>query len=168
MHNTIPKLSPLYTKWHPMWLWLGLGCEIYPVPAQTVTYRSLSDPGWIKQIKKRGNFLPVFTCWALGTLCIPPGCQWEFSHQWSSDHHSMPFDYLVSTTPHPFSCCFSVSITHQVPLCHCPVLSYFLECTISASPWLMSLHLFKCVLPLFCHLDSPTHSKTANELLYPI
>lgn len=66
----------------------------------------------------------------------------------------LPLEYLVITTLHGSLCCFPMSISLQVLLCCRPVLSYFLECTFSASPWPMILHLFIHVLTIFYHLDS--------------
>lgn len=72
--------------------------------------------------------------------------------------HWMPLRYLVTTSYRCFHC-FSVSISLHVPLCHqsgiccsIPEIFYFLEYALSASQWLIFLHLFHCFDIFFKHV----------------
>lgn len=94
----------------------------------------LSATGQIKQIGMMSSppFF-FFTSWATCELPFPSGCLWSFSQQWSSDCHSLTTTgCLVTATPHHCLCYFSVSDCLQAPLCHWPILFYFLECVLSA------------------------------------
>lgn len=106
-------------------------------------YHSVSACGWIKQISR------------IGSSDSPPDFPVNSSHPASGGApiatHWPPLQYLVTATTSLFLL-LPVYVSLQVSLCHWPVLSYFLESDLSASPWLMVLCLLKPVLTWYCHL----------------
>lgn len=146
---------PHYIKMEPSVVLVGgLGYKIHFGCARPlrVCY-CVSTHGWTKHIRRLGSSLPVFSSWAPGVLCFPPGCRWSSGCHWSLDGCSLTAAWLsdqCDTAPlFPLLPYVQGSPGTLLPSA-CPLL--FLGIHHCASLWLMIVHQFKPVHTLYHHL----------------
>lgn len=79
IHTPIPQPLPPYIKWRLMWLWLGLGCEVYPYSCMTCL-ESAAVCFWPKQINQQNG---QFFAWVyLSSFWWTPLLPWLLVELW--------------------------------------------------------------------------------------
>ena len=139
MRSPVPKLMPPCTKWCLLWFWCWSGLWNQTVRAPEVWNLQLCLCSWSNQINWQDQQFFVWVYLLNSPFPLAAGGA-QFTSHW------LP---LVTATPHCCLHCFPMFSSLQVHVFHQPILSYFLEYALSASPWVMILRPFKNVLALF-------------------